>query len=286
MTGRVRTAGAALLLAAGWAAPRVTAAQAGDTAIAIHRQILPRQDAWLLLGFTAGVVAARPLDRSLTRRLQRSAVQANGFLSGGATAFRVYAFPGAGIAGGGFYLAGLARHDRTMSEVALHGMEAVVATQAIVTLGKGIAGRARPLVDPTNPHDYKLFRGFHAGDDYQSFPSGHAAAAFAIAGALTAEATDHKPRLRRLVALTTYTAAGFTGLSRMYDNKHWASDVVAGAAVGTLTGMTVVRYNHRHPNNFLDERFLPRHARASPAVTALVAPADGGLAVGVSLSMR
>jgi membrane-associated phospholipid phosphatase len=173
-----------------------------------------------------------------------------------------------------------------MSEVALHGVEALVATQAIGAVLKGVAGRARPLVDPENPHDYKLFRGFHAGDDYQSFPSGHTAAAFALAGALTAEATDHRPKVRRLVALTTYTAATFTGLSRMYNNKHWASDVVAGAAVGTLTGMTVVRYNHRHPDNYLDARFLPRHAHAPPAATALVAPMEGGLGLGVSLSVR
>jgi membrane-associated phospholipid phosphatase len=281
--------GAGALVLGAWMAAAPLAAQsavdsaraARDSAI-MHRHILPRKDAWLLLGFTAGILAARPLDRTLTERLQRPGVQANRVLSGGATVFRVYAFPGSGVVGGGFYLAGLARHDRTMSEVALHGMEAVVATQGIVNVTKLVAGRARPLVDPTNPHDYKLFRGFHEGDDYRSFPSGHTAAAFAIASAMTAEATDHRPRIRRLVAITTYTAAGFTGLSRMYSNKHWASDVMAGAAVGTLTGMTTVRFNHRHPHNLLDRTLLPR-PRADRPVTAMVLPTRQGLAAIVSM---
>jgi membrane-associated phospholipid phosphatase len=39
------------------------------------------------------------------------------------------------------------------------------------------------------------------------------------------------------------------GLARMYDNKHWASDVALGAAVGTLSGISVVHYDQTHPRN-------------------------------------
>jgi hypothetical protein len=43
------------------------------------------------------------------------------------------------------------------------------------------------------------------------------------------------------------------GLSRMYNNRHWASDVLAGAAIGIFAGNKVVRYHHSHPGNRLDE---------------------------------
>ena len=53
-----------------------------------------------------------------------------------------------------------------------------------------------------------------------------------------------------------YGAASLTGVSRIYNNAHWASDVIAGAAIGTLTGVKVYRYQHSHPDNWLDKRFL------------------------------
>ena len=54
----------------------------------------------------------------------------------------------------------------------------------------------------------------------------------------------------------------------MYNNAHWASDVVLGAAIGTFTGLKVVRYSHIHPDNAIDRFFLGRSA------------ADGRLSVG------
>jgi hypothetical protein len=42
----------------------------------------------------------------------------------------------------------------------------------------------------------------------------------------------------------------------MYNNAHWASDVALGAAIGTFSGIKVVRYSHAHPNNFIDRALL------------------------------
>jgi hypothetical protein len=42
----------------------------------------------------------------------------------------------------------------------------------------------------------------------------------------------------------------------MYHNKHWASDVVLGAGVGTFAGIKVVRYSHAHPDNLIDRVLL------------------------------
>jgi hypothetical protein len=42
----------------------------------------------------------------------------------------------------------------------------------------------------------------------------------------------------------------------MYHNRHWASDVVMGAAIGTFTGRKIVQYAHGHPDNRLDRILL------------------------------
>jgi membrane-associated phospholipid phosphatase len=61
------------------------------------------------------------------------------------------------------------------------------------------------------------------------------------------------------------------GLSRMYHDKHWASDVVLGAAIGTFTGLKVVRYSHAHPNNRLDRAILKDRAAIRGTPVPIVA---------------
>ena len=46
------------------------------------------------------------------------------------------------------------------------------------------------------------------------------------------------------------------GLSRIYNNQHWASDVMGGAAIGTLIGVKVVKYTHSHPDNSIDRKLI------------------------------
>jgi membrane-associated phospholipid phosphatase len=48
------------------------------------------------------------------------------------------------------------------------------------------------------------------------------------------------------VPIFAYTAASLIGFSRITENKHWATDVLAGAALGYLTGKQVVNNYHRY----------------------------------------
>ena len=66
------------------------------------------------------------------------------------------------------------------------------------------------------------------GSDYYSFPSGHTAEAFASAEFLRQEYKNISP----WYGIAGYVAASATGVLRMYNNKHWMSDVLAGAGVG------------------------------------------------------
>lgn len=63
-----------------------------------------------------------------------------------------------------------------------------------------------------------------------SFPSGHTAGAFAIAPVLA----DH---FGRKVGYPAYALAVMTGLGRLEDRRHYLSDVVFGAALGTAAGV-------------------------------------------------
>ena len=127
---------------------------------------------------------------------------------------------------------------------------------------KGALGRSRPYVSAdTNPRDFKFGKGF-SSTDRQSFPSGHTTTAFAAAAALTSEIRRLHPKYTPYVATVMYGGASLVGLSRMYHNKHWASDVVLGAAIGTFSGLKTVRYSHAHPQNAVDKVML--HATIAP----------------------
>ena len=55
----------------------------------------------------------------------------------------------------------------------------------------------------------------------------------------------------------SYGAAMLVGVARLYKNQHWASDVAAGAGVGTMSGILFDRYNRKYPSNIFNRIFLP-----------------------------
>jgi membrane-associated phospholipid phosphatase len=66
------------------------------------------------------------------------------------------------------------------------------------------------------------------GADY-SFPSGHTAAAFAVAPVLS-------KHFGPAIGVPAYALAGFAGLGRMEDRRHYLADVLIGAAIGLVVG--------------------------------------------------
>jgi hypothetical protein len=69
------------------------------------------------------------------------------------------------------------------------------------------------------------------GSTDNSFPSGHTTTAFANAEFLRQEYKDVSP----WYGILGYAAAVTTGSLRVYNNRHWVSDVVAGAGFGILS---------------------------------------------------
>ncbi len=237
------------------AAASVGQAQTQDT-LHTDRPLFTTGDAVLAAGFLAASAAAAPLDKWLTRELQDEARQANRILRMGSDAGRIWGNPGTVIAGGGLYLIGAASGNRRVQDLGLHSSGAVVLANVVTVGMKMLAGRARPYVDTVDAGNFKLLRGVRGGGDYRSFPSGHSTAAFAFASVVTAETSHWWPDARWPVGLLTYGTAAVTGVSRIYNNDHWASDVLVGAAIGTITGLKLFRYQHSHPDNKIDNTFL------------------------------
>ncbi len=104
------------------------------------------------------------------------------------------------------------------SHLGMDLLQAQILTEMLVQPVKFAARRERP--DQSNRH---------------SFPSGHAAVTFA--GATVLE--RHVGWRRSLIG---YGVASYVAASRLHDNRHYLSDVVFGAAVGSIAGRTVVHH--------------------------------------------
>jgi membrane-associated phospholipid phosphatase len=216
------------------------------------------------VGFAGLTVAMFPLDRSIARRLTNERSKANRFLNGASKGVEVIADPGSIIIGSSLYVIGRVTDHPNIEDLGWHGTEAVLLGSGITWIAKGLAGRARPFATAdTTAHDFKFGGGF-GNTARQSFPSGHTTAAFAAAAAVTSEAERMWPHHFWLVAPAMYGGAALVGISRMYHDKHWASDVALGAAVGTFSGLKVVRYSHAHPYNRIDRAILGLHVIPLP----------------------
>jgi membrane-associated phospholipid phosphatase len=168
------------------------------------------------------------------------------------------------IIGTTMYAVGRIAKVNRMAELGLHGTEALAVGELTGHVLKGMLGRQRPYVQPRNPHSYGFLRGFGGGDQFRSFPSGHTVAAFAAASAVTSQTSNWWPNSRILIGTALYGGAALTGISRMYDNRHWASDVIMGAGIGTFAGLKVVRFNSSHSGNRLDRWLLSGSVTPTP----------------------
>src|SRR5258706_4311887 len=229
-------------------------AQVQDT-ISKKTPLLVGKDALILGAFALGAAAVAPIDLRIASRLQDSATQASRFLGRAATGFRLLGDPGSFVTGTGIYLIGRAQRNRRVESLGLHSVESILFADILGGGIKMLAGRQRPFVDIKTPYSFQLWRGFQ-GDKYRSFPSGHTITAFAFASTVTPESQFWWPHSGWIVGTIFYVGASLVVVSRVVNNQHWASDVVAGAALGTIVGLKVVKYTHSHPGNHLDQALI------------------------------
>jgi membrane-associated phospholipid phosphatase len=162
--------------------------------------------------------------------------------------------------------------SETVADVGLHTTESLLLTVALSEAIRGPVGRARPRTSPDDPYNFSFGDGF---TDFgkRSYPSLHAAVAFATATALTREIHARNPGAIKWAAPLMYTVALVPGFTRMYLDQHWSSDVVAGSILGAAIGSKVVGYAHSHRRNRLDRWLLG---------TTVAPAAGGGMTIGFS----
>jgi hypothetical protein len=185
----------------------------------------------------------------------------------------IFGAPGAQVAGPSLMVLGRIVGRPDIADAGLHVAESYAVGAASVFATKAIAGRRRPIYPSDEPYDFKLGRAFPRSKVYSSFPSGHTTGSFAFASAITAEARQHWPSHAGLIGTLAFGGAIVDGVSRVYYDQHWPSDVAAGALVGTLSGLLVSRFQHAHPTNLVDR--VARRALLMPS-------ASGKLQVGIT----
>jgi len=257
----------ALISGASMALPSLLSAQASDSSRTTNRPpVITWLDAGTLGVGIAGSIALMGADVRIARRLQSDHLQDN-------ETYQNVADVAAAVNEKSLFVVGLLTYGvaklvhapRTTTDIAWHTSESIFIASATATLVRGILGRSRPFVTAdSNAYDYHPGKGF-AELKYRAYPSIHAAAAFATAASLTAETARHSQRAAWIVGPISYSLAALPGLARMYDDKHWASDIAMGAALGAVSGWATVRYHHHRPGNRLDKIFI---GTASPTIAA------------------
>lgn len=185
---------------------------------------IPRRNTvyWLAAG-AAATAAIHPADDYINDHLQNSDF-AGAFFKPGKY---IGSFPvmfGASVA---TYIVGRHRHIGWVQHFGMDLIEATLLSEGITQGIKVAVRRDRPLHD-----DGTRNSGY-------SFPSGHASVTFAAA-------TVFQQHFGWKAAVPTYLVASYVAMSRLHDQRHFASDVVAGATEGIIIGRSVTWHGRNY----------------------------------------
>ncbi len=127
------------------------------------------------------------------------------------------------------------------------------ATSIALLLDTGVkyaVGRSRPYVwlsgSATDTRDGNL-----------SFFSGHATFAFAVAASSSTLLFEQRAPGAGIASAAAFGVAGFIGYLRIAADAHYLSDVLAGAAVGSLVGWAVPHFFHPSQDGAVQLRPAP-----------------------------
>jgi len=202
-----------------------------------------RESTWVILGIGAGAAGlARPADHSLNARIV------------GSEGVRRFFQPGH-IVGSDYVQVGTAVGLYTVGRYILPHASDTAQTNKWSHLGFDLL-RAQ-IVSGVLVQGIKVtVRRDRPTGECCAFPSGHSAATFATAAVL-------ERHLGYRAAIPTMAIATYVATSRLHDNRHFLSDVLFGAAVGTATGWTVVGTHGRSDYSLIP---VPTHGGVMLAV--------------------
>jgi len=173
------------------------------------------------LAFLGAMAALSPLDEPARNEVQ--ARRSNGSDDLAAVVRRFGQPEVYGVVALGTLTAGLVSGNRPLSRAGQRISAGLLVAGFTVTSLKLIVGRRRPF----GGEEQYDFNPFSTSTD--AWPSGHTTTAFALAASVSDEVGSTP------VTIGLYSLATLTGWSRMNDNKHWLTDVLAGAAIGVTS---------------------------------------------------
>lgn len=132
---------------------------------------------------------------------------------------------------GGSYIYGAWRDNAKAREMGVLGTESLLDSLVVVGILKEVFRRNRP--DERHPGD------FWGGGT--SFPSGHSIQIWSVASLIA-----HEYQHKKIVAVTAYSLAGIVSASRVAAQRHFASDVFSGGAMGWFIGRYVYETHMSH----------------------------------------
>ncbi|MFQ3597488.1 MAG: phosphatase PAP2 family protein [Chloroherpetonaceae bacterium] len=136
---------------------------------------------------------------------------------------------GAGLIGGGLYLGGFFSGNTSTRLTGRAVLESVLYASLLTQVLKMSIGRSRPYQNK----GARNFNGLSWTNNQWSFPSGHTTIAFATSASLSV-------RLKRpATTVGLFVLALLTTGHRIYDDQHWLSDTLFGAAIGTSIGLAI-----------------------------------------------
>jgi membrane-associated phospholipid phosphatase len=138
----------------------------------------------------------------------------------------------------GLTLGGWVTDNTTAKKIGFEiGQSAIYAVVITQVLSKSV-GRARPYQELGNA-SYQPFT--LRGEDFHSLPGGHTTAAFVLSTVLARNVSS--PYVKALL----YVPAVITLGARVYEDHHWVSDDLLGAAIGYVVSTWVVDQHEQQP---------------------------------------
>ena len=212
---------AMLLVASAVAGPALAAQSPADSTATTpihHEPVFGLDDLGVVLftGISLAILGKGDVERSQDVSSNRSGTKDDLSQFGEHFGNPVYSLPLLGVA----YLAGHLGHTPGLSASALRISGGMATAVGLGVGAKFVFGRWRPYESPDDAGRFDPF------SSHSSLPSGHTTVAFSLTAGLDRETKAV------WVPCVVYPAAAITAWSRVYEQKHWPTDVVAGAVLG------------------------------------------------------
>jgi len=146
---------------------------------------------------------------------------------------------------GGVYAVGLVIKNEKLRRTGVLLIASASSAGLLQQILKSAVGRARPLSGKSKD----TYRPFWNGDrEFHSFPSGHAILAMTNAHAIAKQFKS--PWIKGGI----YTLGSIPAISRLWEGKHWLSDIVMGVAISVFTVESIDRYLDKKYNEKYNDR--------------------------------